>query len=69
MDREEITNRIRNLLTNEDFQKVFIDEFINNRAKQLVLNEDVNSEEVRIKLKSIKDFRDFIDYYFTLDNK
>jgi len=65
----EIAKSIRHLLENEDFVNVFIEEYINNGIKHLVLNEDINDENVRIKLKAIKEFRDFIEYYVTLEKK
>ena len=65
----EIAKSIRHLLENEDFVNVFIEEYVNNGIKHLVLNEDVNDENVRIKLKAIKEFRDFIEYYVTLEKK
>ena len=67
MSDKEIVLRLKNLINNEDFYKVFIEEFVENRTKHLVLNEDVDSEEVRNKLKAIKEFKDFIDYYVTLE--
>ncbi len=63
MEKTEIKDRLNRLLNNEDFVKVFIQYYCDDRVKELVFLEDVRDENVIHELKAIKSFRDFIEYY------
>jgi len=52
---------LNNLFQNQDFVNVIVNEYMENRAKELVLNEDLNNEVVIQKLKSIQDLKQFFD--------
>ena len=69
MSDVELKDRMNRLMENQDFIKVFIEYYLGSYKDSIIWNEDLRDSKIQDKLQSIQELRNFINYYFDLNEK